>query len=260
MPPVLLIKPPFQYYPPTYTSILQVVFLLQISPKPRMPFSSTPYVLHDPPTSFLLVSQPEYLASTNHEAHTNIIVTQSRGNKLDVTIAFTHTHRSPSLPPSLSGYPCNIYRIFFFGRFPFCVLFPQTNRCRCCSCIKVPLTGFLSRYWPSRLQRNKKCLSLPHFFTRFCYSDLTDSCWTARWLTPVCQFRVGFLSAVSSFSVRESFTLTWHRNNPTHAENRQEFVMTRPALLSFHWLALGFEHFLAHFVLPALKWSKYSIL
>jgi hypothetical protein len=74
------------------------------------------------------------VSSTDHEALltkfgeqyrpgsiTNKIVTQSRrNNKLNVIIAFTHTHQTS---PFLPGFPNEISR--FVSRFPFYVLFLQ---------------------------------------------------------------------------------------------------------------------------------------
>ena len=71
MPPISLLEDPFQYYPPTYAWVTQVVSFRQVStPKHCPQLSFPPYVLPALAISFFIISSPEqYLVrSTEHKA------------------------------------------------------------------------------------------------------------------------------------------------------------------------------------------------
>jgi hypothetical protein len=70
-PPTQPLAGPFQYYPPIYAWVFQVVSFPQVSPlKPCMHLSSPPYVPHVLPISVFLTSSPEWylVRSTEHKA------------------------------------------------------------------------------------------------------------------------------------------------------------------------------------------------
>jgi hypothetical protein len=59
-PPIPLLEDPFEYYPPIYVWVFQVVSFPQVSPpKSCMHLTSPPYVLHAQPPSFFLIWSPE---------------------------------------------------------------------------------------------------------------------------------------------------------------------------------------------------------
>ena len=68
---ITLPEDPFEYYPPIYAWVFQMVSYLQISPpKHCMHVCSYPYLLHAPPISFFVIRLLEYylFRSINHEA------------------------------------------------------------------------------------------------------------------------------------------------------------------------------------------------
>ena len=69
--PIPFHEDPFEYCPPTYTYILQVISLLQVSPPNHcMHLSSSLYAIHAPAILFFLIWSPKwhFVRHTDHEA------------------------------------------------------------------------------------------------------------------------------------------------------------------------------------------------